>query len=93
MTARPKHVPMRRCVVCRASRPKAELVRWIRTAQGVALDDVGKSPGRGAYICRSEPCLRQALTRKGIERVLGGRPSPSEVESLLAGCRLSVTTA
>lgn len=93
MTARPKHIPLRRCVICRASRPKRELVRWVRGPEGVALDESGKSPGRGAYICQAESCLRQALTRKGVERVLGGRPSPADVESLLAACQPSVTAA
>jgi predicted RNA-binding protein YlxR (DUF448 family) len=91
VTCKPRHIPLRRCVICRASRPKDELVRWIRTAQGVVLDGSGKSPGRGAYICRSEPCLQQALTRKGVERVLGGRPSPSEIETMLAACRPGAT--
>jgi predicted RNA-binding protein YlxR (DUF448 family) len=82
--ARPKQIPMRRCVVCRTSRPKAELVRWVRTPGGIAVDATGRAPGRGAYICAAEPCLRGAISRKGIERVLGGRPSEPDIERLLA---------
>ena len=91
MTARAKHIPMRRCVVCRASRPKRELIRWVRTPGGIALDEGGRTAGRGAYICRAEPCLRAALTRKGVERTLGGRPGASQVESLLAAHQASPT--
>ena len=84
MTAGTKHTPMRRCVVCRQSRPKGELLRWVRSSDGIAFDSSGKSAGRGAYICPTASCLRTALTRKGVERVLGGRPAESQVESLLA---------
>lgn len=89
MRARTEHLPMRRCIVCRASRPKPMLIRWVRTASGVALDNSRKAAGRGAYICRAEPCLRAALTGKRLERVLGGRLPVSEVESLLVACQSS----
>ena len=87
MMARSRHTPLRRCVVCRTSRPKPELVRWVHTGEGIALDATGTSPGRGAYICASESCLRGALTRKGLERVLGGRLSGSDIERVLASRR------
>jgi predicted RNA-binding protein YlxR (DUF448 family) len=89
MGARAKHLPMRRCIVCRASRPKPMLIRWVRTASGIALDNSGKAAGRGAYICRAEPCLRAALTGRRFERILGGQLPVSEVESLLAACESS----
>ena len=54
------------------SKPKGELLRLAKTAEGVRLDPTGKSDGRGVYICKgSEECFRQALKRRAIGRSLG----------------------
>ena len=55
---RPKHIPERMCVVCRRRQGKRALVRVARTADGVVIDETGKGPGRGAYVCRSAACWR-----------------------------------
>ena len=46
-----KRVPMRRCVGCYTSRPKAELKRYILTPDGTVFDPTGKKDGRGVYLC------------------------------------------
>ncbi|HKI58960.1 MAG TPA: YlxR family protein [Trueperaceae bacterium] len=63
-----KHVPLRRCVLCRASLPKAELIRLVRSGEGgFELDPAGRAGGRGTWVCRScaqdptEKRLRQAF--------------------------------
>lgn len=54
---RPKHIPQRTCVVCRSERGKRELVRIVRTPAGtVQVDLTGKVAGRGAYLCKAQPC-------------------------------------
>jgi predicted RNA-binding protein YlxR (DUF448 family) len=54
---RPKHVPQRTCVICRSERGKRELVRIVRTPAGaVQVDPTGKVAGRGAYLCKAQPC-------------------------------------
>lgn len=59
---RPKHVPVRTCVVCRQERGKRELVRIVRTPdETVRIDPTGKLAGRGAYLCRARSCWEQAL--------------------------------
>ena len=64
-----KKTPMRQCVGCREMKPKAELVRVVRSPQGeISLDLRGKAPGRGAYVCRSSQCLRRAIKSKALER-------------------------
>ena len=66
-----KKVPMRMCVGCREMKPKRELIRVVRAPDGaVSLDPVGKKPGRGAYVCRSEECLKRAIKQKQLERQL-----------------------
>ena len=50
-----RKIPMRMCVGCREMKEKRELLRIVKNAEGqISFDRVGKAPGRGAYICRSE---------------------------------------
>ena len=68
----PKHTPLRQCLGCREMKPKAELVRVVRSPEGsVSVDLRGKAPGRGAYVCRSADCLKKALRSKALSRNLG----------------------
>ena len=54
--------PQRTCIGCRKVRPKDALVRLVRGADGrVHVDDVGRAPGRGAYVCSDPGCLGKAL--------------------------------
>ena len=80
MSKRPrsrKHVPQRTCVACRTVRPKRELIRIVRTAEGaVLLDDTGKYSGRGAYLCRRRGCWEAALTQQRLERALQVKLKP-----------------
>ncbi|HIZ82141.1 MAG TPA: YlxR family protein [Candidatus Mediterraneibacter pullistercoris] len=64
-----KKIPMRKCVGCGEMKPKKELMRILRTESGeFIVDAAGKKNGRGAYICRSVECFRQAVRSKGLER-------------------------
>lgn len=54
--AKAKHIPLRRCVVCRNSRPQAELIRFFKDESGRwQLDKTRKSGGRGAWLCKETP--------------------------------------
>lgn len=66
-----KKIPMRMCVGCREMKAKRELIRVVRSPEGeVSIDPVGKKPGRGAYVCRSQACLARAIKQKQLERQL-----------------------
>ena len=56
-----KHVPQRTCVGCRTVLAKRQLVRVVRTAQGVAVDPTGKQAGRGAYLHDRRACWQAGL--------------------------------
>ncbi len=56
-----KHVPQRTCIGCRTVLAKRELVRLVRTPEGVQLDATGKVAGRGAYVHNIRSCWQQAL--------------------------------
>ena len=76
---------MRQCLGCREMKPKAELVRVVRSPEGaVSVDLRGKAPGRGAYVCRSVDCLKKALRSKALSRSLDVE-IPPEVYDLLTG--------
>ena len=50
-------------------KPKKELIRVVRSPEGeIAIDFKGKMPGRGAYICPQEACLKKAVKSKALER-------------------------
>lgn len=52
--SRDRHVPLRRCVMCRASLPKAELIRLVRADDGrYQLDAARRAGGRGTWVCRA----------------------------------------
>ncbi|MEI6285070.1 MAG: YlxR family protein [Bacillota bacterium] len=66
-----KHIPERICVGCGAKFPKRDLIRIVLTPDGeVAIDDNGKAPGRGAYVCDNEQCIKTAISKKKLERSL-----------------------
>ena len=58
---RAKHIPQRTCVGCRTVMPKRQLVRIVRTAEGVLVDPTGKKGGRGAYLHDRRSCWEAGL--------------------------------
>lgn len=64
-----KKIPMRQCLGCREMKPKRELIRVVRSPEGViSLDFKGKANGRGAYVCPDRECLKKAIKSKALER-------------------------
>ena len=71
MEQKKRKIPERQCLGCNRHAPKAELLRVVRDPDGkVSLDFKGRSPGRGAYICRSVDCLRKARKNRRISNSL-----------------------
>ena len=55
-----KKIPMRTCIACREEKPKKEMLRVVKNAAGeIHLDFSGKLPGRGAYVCGNEACIKK----------------------------------
>ena len=78
-----RKIPLRRCTGCNEQKPKNELVRIVRSPQGeIALDRVGKMPGRGAYLCPSAQCLAKARKAKRLERALDAQIPPEVYERI-----------
>ena len=66
-----KKIPLRTCVVTHEKLPKKELLRIVRTPEGVVEADLtGKKNGRGAYIKNDVETLEKARKTKVLERHL-----------------------
>jgi predicted RNA-binding protein YlxR (DUF448 family)/ribosomal protein L7Ae-like RNA K-turn-binding protein len=61
--------PQRSCLGCRQAREKDSLIRFVLSPQGEVLPDIeSRLPGRGAYTCISDHCLRAALKQRQFSR-------------------------
>ena len=64
-----KKIPLRQCVGCGEMKSKKEMMRVLKTPEDeIVLDLTGKKNGRGAYLCISRECLKNARKNKGLER-------------------------
>ena len=78
-----RKIPMRMCCGCREMKPKKELLRVVRSPEGViAFDPVGKAPGRGAYVCKDAECLNRAVKSRALEKQLEVPISAEVLEKL-----------
>lgn len=62
------HIPKRMCIACRQMKPKAELVKIVKTPDGARYDESQKMFGRGAYICKNAECIGAAAKRRAISK-------------------------
>lgn len=76
---KPKKIPLRTCIACRQEKEKREMLRIVRSAQGqISLDFSGKMPGRGAYICNNEACVKKLRKQKLLHKTFS-QDVPEEV--------------
>ncbi len=65
-----KRLPQRTCLACRQVKAKRELIRLVKTTDGIKVDETGKVSGRGAYLCRQKGCWQEGLKTNRLEYVL-----------------------
>ena len=53
----------RRCCVCREHADKSDLIRLVKTENGVVIDKTGKMDGRGAYIHNNAKCIETCIKK------------------------------
>lgn len=64
-----RKIPMRMCLSCREMKPKKELLRIVKNAEGtVFIDPTFKANGRGAYLCKSKECLQKCVKQKMLNK-------------------------
>ena len=67
--AKTKTIPMRTCIACREMKPKKEMLRVVRNADGeIFVDVTGKAAGRGAYVCGGEECMKKLNSKKLLNK-------------------------
>jgi hypothetical protein len=105
---KPKHVPQRTCIACRKVAGKRNLIRIVRTEQGVEVDPTGKKAGRGAYLHPNQQCWQAMLTgnrlaqalrttvipdnRRALEGFMAGLPVQEEIEDEQPGSLAQAST-
>ena len=78
-------IPLRTCIACKEMKPKKEMLRIVKTADGeIFPDPTGKAAGRGAYICGNEKC-RQLLGAKKLLNKAFSAPVGAEVYERIEG--------
>lgn len=79
-----KKVPMRKCVATGEMKPKKELVRIVRTKEGlVSIDLTGKKSGRGAYVSKDKEAILLAKKRNILSNHLQASIDDSIYEELI----------
>lgn len=73
-------VPMRRCIGCMESKPKAELLRIAFYEGDLSVDPSGKAKGRGVYLCKNEDCVALARKKHALQRNFKQNFSEEETE-------------
>ena len=75
--------PVRTCVACREGKPKAEMLRVVRTPDGeIKIDPTGKCAGRGAYVCNEPSCVGKCVKKRIFDKVFGVRLSDEDYASI-----------
>ncbi len=68
------HIPLRRCLGCRKRLRKDELIRLVSVEGGnVVVDVAQRMPGRGAYFCNDDRCLRIGLNARAMSHAFKER--------------------
>lgn len=85
-----KAAPLRTCIACRESKEQSGLLRFVLSPDGVLLPDLmHKLPGRGAYTCLDDSCIRKACERKQFARAFRVdevRADAGELRERILGC-------
>ncbi len=65
-----RKIPMRTCVVTKEKLPKGELIRIVKTDDGVIYDLTGKVNGHGAYLKKDKDVFLKAKKSKVLNKYL-----------------------
>lgn len=66
-----RKIPMRTCVVSREKCEKKDLIRIVRTPDGIVeIDLSGKKNGRGAYLKKDNEVFEKAKKSKILDKIL-----------------------
>ncbi|MBR2904058.1 MAG: YlxR family protein [Clostridia bacterium] len=79
-------VPFRMCIACRQMKPKKEMTRIVKNADGeIFADFSGKAAGRGAYICSDEACMQKLQDKKLLHKAFSAQVSAEVYDGVQGG--------
>lgn len=79
-----RKVPMRKCIASGEMKPKKEMVRLVRSKDGiVSIDPSGKKNGRGAYISLDTALVHKAKDKNLISQALNATIEQSFYDELI----------
>lgn len=82
-----KGKPQRMCIACRQMKDKSTFVRLVIQEEKIVIDKTFKKNGRGAYICRTEECLKKAVKTKAFFRTLKAEIDIETLKQLESICK------
>ncbi|GAK10959.1 RNase P modulator RnpM [Geomicrobium sp. JCM 19039] len=81
---RKQNTPLRKCIVTNEMKPKKELIRLVRDADGyVSVDPTGKKNGRGAYVTHSPESFKTMREKDLLSRHLKVKLTAEDYERLI----------
>jgi uncharacterized protein len=79
-----RKIPLRKCVVTQEMKPKKDMIRVVRSPEGiVSVDPTGKKAGRGTYLTKSEEVINLAKQRNSLAKQLQAKVDTSVYEELM----------
>ena len=84
-----KKSPQRMCIACRTMRDKRELIRIVKSPEGViSLDFTGKKNGRGADVWPSEACINKCRKANLLYRACSSQVDDEVYDNLIKELKL-----
>ncbi|MET3697944.1 hypothetical protein SAMN05877753_107205 [Bacillus oleivorans] len=79
-----KKIPLRKCVATGEMKPKKEMIRVVRSKEGlVEVDPTGKKSGRGAYLSKTRIAVETAKKKNVLAHHLEANVPDEVYEELL----------
>ncbi len=78
-----RKIPLRKCIITGEMKPKQELIRIVRSPEGViSVDPTGKMNGRGAYVTNDDECFEKAKKLDILSKHFQVQVSPEVYDDL-----------
>ena len=58
--------------MCRQHADKSDLVRLVKTEEGIVIDKTGKIQGRGVYVHRHQSCIDACIKKQSLNAAFKG---------------------
>jgi predicted RNA-binding protein YlxR (DUF448 family) len=82
-----KKIPMRMCVVTHERFEKKDLIRIVKTDNGIVVDLTGKLNGRGYYLKKDKDVINKAQKNKILDNLFGEQVNDKVYNDALEACR------